>query len=139
MMDKNSYDDIIHYEYPRQLKHKRMSRSERAAQFSPFAALQGHSESIQERARLTNDKIILDENAKMLLNEKILNLLETHKKAIYIYFEKDLQKDGGQYVSYEGNLKRIDEIRQVLIFYDKKEIRIHDIYDIQSDSFVSIT
>ena len=44
----NRYDDIINLEPPVSKKHPPMDRLSRAAQFSPFAALTGHSEAIRK-------------------------------------------------------------------------------------------
>ena len=55
------YQSIINLEHPTSSKHPRMSRLQRAAQFAPFAALTGHDAAIQETARLTDQKIELDE------------------------------------------------------------------------------
>lgn len=49
MSDK--YDDIIDLPRP-ESKYPRMPRANRAAQFSPFAALTGHEEAIRETAQL---------------------------------------------------------------------------------------
>lgn len=47
------YDDIINLPHPTSKKHPRMSRQNRAAQFSPFAALTGYDAEIREMARQT--------------------------------------------------------------------------------------
>ena len=44
------YDDIINLPHPTSGKHHRMSMEQRATQFSPFAALSGHAESIEQAA-----------------------------------------------------------------------------------------
>ena len=49
----NGYEDIINKSRPVNNRHKRMSNYERAAQFSPFAALTGLGAAISETARLT--------------------------------------------------------------------------------------
>lgn len=49
----NKYDDIINLPRP-ESKYPRMPRANRAAQFSPFAALTGHEEAIRETASLQN-------------------------------------------------------------------------------------
>ena len=48
------YDDMIHLPHPTSSRHPRMSMADRAAQFSPFAALTGHGAAISETARLTD-------------------------------------------------------------------------------------
>ena len=57
------YDDIIHLPHHVSSKRPQMPMSDRAAQFSPFAALTGYDDAIQETGRLTEQKIELDEEA----------------------------------------------------------------------------
>ena len=64
------YDDMIHLPHPTSSRHPRMSMADRAAQFSPFAALTGHGAAISETARLTDRQIELSEDAKALLDQK---------------------------------------------------------------------
>ena len=68
------YDDIIHLKRPVSQNHPPMPMEERAAQFSPFAALTGYEKVIQEAARLTARQIELDEDAKQELNRELLEL-----------------------------------------------------------------
>lgn len=49
----HKYDDIINLPHPTSKRHPRMSPSDRAAQFSPFAALTGHDAAIRETERRT--------------------------------------------------------------------------------------
>lgn len=128
----SKYDDIInlkHYEP----KHPRMSRYARSAQFAPFAALTGYDEQVKETARLTNKKIELSEDMKYVIDMK-LQLIEEHIKeqpeVTILYFEKDKRKSGGKYLEYTGNIKRIDNIEQLLIFKNNKKIFLENIYDI---------
>ena len=65
------YDDIIHLPHPVSTKHARMSRIDRAAQFSPFAALTGYDAVITETGRLTDSSVELDESRKEVLNERL--------------------------------------------------------------------
>ena len=58
------YKDILYLPNPTSKKHPRMSMYDRAAQFSPFAALTGYDAQIQETARLTNTKIELSDDEK---------------------------------------------------------------------------
>ena len=92
-----SYDDILHLPHHVSATHPQMPVSERAAQFSPFAALTGHQKAIKEAARLTDEKIELDENSKTILDQKLQNLLEYSvdpPEATVTYFQKDSKKDG---------------------------------------------
>ena len=64
------YDDIINLPHPTSAKHPRMPLSDRAAQFAPFAALSGHSAALAETARLTDQRMELDEDARAALDLK---------------------------------------------------------------------
>ena len=94
------YDDIIDLPHPTSKKHPRMSRQNRAAQFSPFAALTGYDAAIRETARITEDRRELSEDAAVELNYKISLLQQEQagvKKIKVIYFRQDTTKDGGAY------------------------------------------
>lgn len=127
------YDDIINLPYKKSTNRKHMSISDRAAQFAPFAALTGHDEAIQETARLTDRKIYLDEYEIEELNRKIIELKDIEDKNPKIsvtYFVPDLKKDGGEYVTKTGCLKRIKDIEQEIVFTDGDEIFIKNIIGI---------
>ena len=70
----NGYEDIINKSRPVNNRHKRMSNYERAAQFSPFAALTGHEAAIKETARLTEEQVELD--VKEVSTEEFSKLFE---------------------------------------------------------------
>ena len=70
------YDDIVDLPHPVSRHHPQMPIADRAAQFSPFAALTGHDAAIKETARLTDRQIELDENSKSFLDEKLRMVLE---------------------------------------------------------------
>jgi len=55
MMQQDDFEDIINEKYPFDLPRPRMSMHERAAQFSPFAALTGYDSLIQETVRNTQE------------------------------------------------------------------------------------
>lgn len=106
------YDDII--DLPRHVSTTRpqMSRENRAAQFSPFAALTGYDAAIRETARLTDEKIELGEGAVADLDMKLgmlADLIDDHPEIAMIYFRPDEKKSGGSYVTVAGALKKIDE------------------------------
>lgn len=135
----SKYDDIIHLPHPEPLRHSRMSRRNRAAQFAPFAALTGHEEAIRETARLTESKIPLNEEDAARMNEKIALLnkaIATSKPNIIVtYFVSDKKKDGGAYVEFSGTLRHIDDCSKMLIFEDDTKIMIDEIREINSDLF----
>ncbi len=132
----NKYDKIINLPHYELKSHKRMSMESRAAQFSPFAALTGYSESIKETTRLTNEKIILSEDMKSKLNMKLQMIDERIKelpKVSIIYFVSDMKKSGGEYKEYTGNVRRIDKIGKKIVFIDKTIISLLDILNIKAD------
>lgn len=112
-------------------KYPKMSMSDRAAQFAPFAALTGHKESILEQQRTTQTKRILSNEEKLEINEKIIELMNLKSKCRIIYFEKDKTKSGGKYLNRVLSFKRIDELNKVLYFKENIQIQIDDIVDIE--------
>lgn len=112
-------------------KYPKMSMSDRAAQFAPFAALTGHKESILEQQRTTQTKRILSNEEKHEINEKIIELMNLKSKCRIIYFEKDKTKSGGKYLNRVLSFKRIDELNKVLYFKENIQIQIEDIVDIE--------
>lgn len=112
-------------------KYRKMSMSDRAAQFAPFAALTGHKEAILEQQRITQTKRILSNEEKLEINEKIFELMNLKSKCRIIYFEKDQKKSGGKYHTATYTFKRLDELNKTLIFKENVQIQIDDIVDIE--------
>ena len=112
-------------------KYPKMSMSDRAAQFAPFAALTGHKEAILEQQRTTQTKRILSNEEKLRINEKIIELMNLKSKCRITYFEKDKTKSGGQYMESVLSFKRTDELNKVLYFKENIQIQIDDIVDIE--------
>lgn len=112
-------------------KYPKMSMSDRAAQFAPFAALTGHKEAILEQQRTTQTKRILSNEEKLEINEKIIELMNLKSKCRIIYFEKDRTKSGGQYMESVLSFKRMDELNKTLFFKEHIQIQIDDIVDIE--------
>lgn len=112
-------------------KYPKMSMSDRAAQFAPFAALTGHKEAVIEQGRITREKRILSNEEKLEINEKIVELMNLKSRCRIIYFEKDRTKSGGQYMESVLSFKRIDELNKVLYFKENIQIQIDDIVDIE--------
>ena len=130
-----TYDDIIDLPHPVSKTHPRMSSIDRAAQFSPFAALTGHSAAIKETARLTDRKIELDEDAKSVLDMKqhILSVvIDEFPEITVTYFKPDEHKSGGKYLSVTGRLKKINEYERTLVLTGGESIPFDDILDIES-------
>ncbi len=133
----NKYDDMINLEYPFVSKHPRMSIYSRAAQFAPFAALSGYGEAIREEARVTYDKLSLDDDLSDEINRKIQIISDNIKNkpvACFKCYVSDKYKDGGNYVLVKGMVKKIDKYRGVIIL-DNDEVIIDNIIDISSDMF----
>ena len=126
-----AYDDIINLPHPSSAKHPRMPMSDRAAQFSPFAALTGHGAAIEETARITDRRIELTEEEKTVLDEKLRLLLETGGEGMITYFLPDERKDGGAYVAKLGTIKKIDPLEGRVILTDHTSIHIEDILEIE--------
>lgn len=127
------YDDMLNLPHPTSRRHSRMSRSDRAAQFAPFAALSGHGTAIAETARLTERRIELDEDVKAALDLKqqmLMDRIDEHPDVSVTWFQPDGKKDGGRYVTTTGRLKRIDEVERVLVMEDKTTVPLDDIISI---------
>jgi len=131
------YRDIINLPHHISKKRPQMDMEHRAMQFSPYAALTGFGDVINETARLTDGEASLDENAAEYVN-RALNMLaqtvNTRPRAEITYFQPDAKKDGGKYVTINGNVKKVDMYARKLIMEDGKEINIDSILYIQSDS-----
>lgn len=134
----SKYEDIIHLPHHVSTIHPQMSLHDRAAQFSPFAALTGHSGAIEETARLTESKIMLDENAISAINEQLNYLQEqlrgrTEAPEVTItYFIPDLKKAGGRYVTIQAAVKKIDDHTSTLVMTDGTIIPMQDIIQIEA-------
>ena len=138
---ETKYADIIGLPHHTSRTRPRMSVSARAAQFAPFAALTGYGAAIDETARLTDDRIVLDENAKAILDGKLQIIAEhiaEHPNVTVTYFEPDKKKSGGAYVSVTGQVKDIDEYERVLRLCDGLKIPIEQIFGIASVLFVEL-
>ena len=137
----HKYDDIINLPHHVSKKHPQISLHDRAAQFSPFAALTGHKAAINETARLTDEKQILSEDVIAKLNEQ-LNLIKENISSNPIvtitYFVPDDRKSGGAYISNTGVVKKINEYNHTVVLTDKTVIPIEQISEIQSDIFSEI-
>ena len=112
-------------------KYPKMSMSDRAAQFAPFAALTGHKEAVIEQGRITQEKRILSNEEKLEINEKIVEMVSLKSKCRITYFEKDKTKSGGKYIQNVLSFKRLDELNKTLFFKENIQIQIEDIVDIE--------
>ena len=128
------YDDIIQLPHPDSPRHPRMSLHDRAAQFSPFAALTGHGTAIAETGRLTDSRIELDEYEMARVDAELQRLQELLPDRLTVsitYFVPDEQKEGGSYQTVIGAVKRIDPIDGIIQMADRRVIPIADIFGIE--------
>ena len=139
-MDKN-YDDIINLPHYISKKHPQMSIEARSAQFAPFSALTGYDDAIKETARLTDERIEIDDGLKIILNNKLQYVLENLKlkpEIIFTYFVYDDKKIGGKYVEKIGVVKKIDMVEQYVMLIDKTKIPVLEIINITGEIFNSM-
>ena len=127
------YDDIIDLPRPKS-KHEPMPMSDRAAQFSPFAALTGYGDAIDETARLTDARIELseEERAELDYRQQYLSTLDSPMVTV-TYFVPDERKSGGAYVTHTGVLKRVDEVESMVVFKDGLRVPLDEVMDIKCE------
>lgn len=134
------YEDILYMPHHVSTKHPPMSASDRAAQFSPFAALTGHDAAIQETGRLTDVQVEQSEELRALLDRKQQYLATLERPEVTVtYFLPDGRKDGGAYVTATGQLKRIDPVERVLILAGGQSIPLDDIIDVNSPELIDLS
>jgi len=127
------YRDIIELPHPTSKHHTQMASVDRAAQFSPFAALTGHSDVIDETARLTDERIVLSEDKIAELDHKLQMIAEriNERPEIKItFFKEDKLKEGGAYIDIVGRVRMIDRYKRALIMMDDAEIMFENIIEI---------
>lgn len=134
------YDDILHLPHHVSSTRKRMTMAERAAQFSPFAALAGYDEAVRETGRVVDQRVELSEEEKAVLDRKqqiILAALERGEqpKVTVTYFQPDRKRDGGEYVRYTGTVKGHKETENALAFADGTEIPLSSVFDLAGKVF----
>lgn len=131
MNDK--YKDMLFLSHPDSPRHPRMSLQDRAAQFSPFAALTGYEDALKETARLTDQFAELDEDRKQEIDRQLFFLQQhqkEHRKIKITYFVPDIRKEGGNYTELEGIVKKIDENDRSLWIEDIK-ISLDNVYQLE--------
>lgn len=136
-----SYDDILNLPHHVSATRPQMPMSDRAAQFSPFAALTGYDAAIKETGRLTDEKIQMDEEALNILNMKFQLLIDSLGKSPEVtitYFKPDERKAGGAYLEVIGIVKRLDDFERLIIMQNGMKIPMDDILNIEGEIFVSL-
>lgn len=136
MDDIHKYDSIIDLPHQQSKTRLHMPLEDRAAQFAPFAALNGHSEAIRESERRTEEKPSLTEEEADALNRKtafLCELLEEGRQPEISLscFQPDERKSGGSCIAVSGRLRRIDPEAGTFTFADGTAVRAGDILEIQ--------
>lgn len=134
MSEKNPYEDIIHLPHHVSDHHPQMPRAERAAQFSPFAALTGYDAAIRETARLTDPKAELEERELEELNENLRRLqdhIQDRPEVELTYFQPDTRKEGGAYRTIRGPVRRMNAYEQYIEMEDSTRIFFTDMVKIR--------
>ena len=132
------YNDILNMPYPNpEIEKDFPDKILRAAQFAPFAALTGYDEAVEETARLTDDKMELDEYQKAELNDKLLFLDNSKydEEVTITYFVHDNKKSGGAYVTRKGIVLKVREYEKDVIMDDGTKVAIDDIIAIDGNQF----
>ena len=135
------YDDIINLPHPTSQRHPRMPIHDRAAIFSPFAALSGHGTAIAETARLTERRIELDEDTRAELDRRqaiLLGHMDEQPEVTITWFQPDERKDGGAYLTATGRLKKLRELERLLVLADGTEIPLEDVVALESGIFQTL-
>jgi len=132
------YDDIINHPHHVSRNHPQMSMHDRAAQFSPFAALTGYEAAVGETARLTEQRRELDEQESAELNRRLSFLaskLDEHPEVTIEYFVPDDRKVGGSYVTITGMVEKIFSMERIIAMSDGQVIRIADVQSLDGKIF----
>ena len=127
--NNHKYDSILHLPHHVSATRAPMPMSDRAAQFSPFAALTGFDAAIAETGRLTQEKNELDEEQLCLLNRKLQLLMDdpAEREVTLTFFRPDSRKDGGAYVTVTGFLKKVDSYERIIVMTDGTKIPMEDV------------
>lgn len=135
---KNSYEDIIYLPHHVSQKHPQMTMQERAAQFSPFAALTGYGDTLKETTRLTDEWIEPDEQEKEELNRRLRQAVEEKLKVNITYYIPDAKKQGGTYATTTGVIRKIDEYAGTVKMLAGEIIPIENIHGVENHGFDDI-
>ena len=122
MQITNRYDDIISLPHHQSKTRPHMPLIDRAAQFSPFAALTGYDDAVKETARQTERKAELSEEMQACLQEKL----------------QILQAQIPTKPTVRGEIKRIDEYRRVIVLLEEESERRNDVPEIERRKEISL-
>ena len=135
------YEDIINLPHHISPTRQQMPMSDRAAQFSPFAALTGYDAAIKETGRLTDERIELDEEALTALDMKYQLLIDAFDDAPEVtitYFQPDERKAGGKYITATSAVKKVDDFERRITMQNGTKIPMDDVLSIDGKMFSSL-
>lgn len=131
---KDNYEDIIHLPHHVSKTRPPMSMADRAAQFSPFAALTGYEDAIRETGRLTDERLEAGEERLAVLNTQfqiLMDHLVDHPEINVTYFVPDDRKAGGSYLTARGRVRKVNEFERLLILADGSRIPMDDVVEME--------
>lgn len=140
-MPDSKYDAILHLPHHVSEKHPPIPMEERAAQFSPYAALTGFGAVINETRRLTDPRQILSEETLAQLNRQYQLLLEhlpERPEITVTFFQPDGRKDGGAYLTLTGRVKKVAAYEQRLGLEDGSVIAMENIMAMDGELFAGM-
>ena len=136
----SNYEEILHLPHHVSKTHPRMSLEARSAQFAPFSAVTGYEDEVSEVARVTENQIEVTDEIRNDINKKLSYIKHNPRQQVSItFFVKDTKKQGGKYETITGlvngdiiyaRVKKIDDIKNIIILNDGKVIRMEDIIEI---------
>ena len=134
------YSEIIDLPHHQAEYRPHMPVASRATQFAPFAALAGFEDMVDYTTDLQNRqrKRDFDQNKIEILDRKLCILTKalSEKPSIEVtYFDKSVNRVGGGYVSYVGDIIKIETNPIKLIMQDGKNILGKDIVEINGEPF----
>ena len=133
---REKYDDMLFLPHYVSAVHPQMPRHDRAAQFSPFAALSGYDAVLQEAGRLTTLQKELDEGVQAELDKQLrvlAGLLDQHPAVTVTWFRPDGKKEGGDYLIATGAVRKIDAYREVVILEGGEQIPFRDLLSLSGE------
>ena len=136
--DPHRYDDMLALPHHVSSTHPQMPLANRATQFAPFAALTGYGAAVNETARLTDRRMELDDEQKLLLNSKLQLIRESLRARPGVsvtFFQPDLKKAGGAYVTVTGTVKKVDEYERRIVMANDVLIPIDEVIAIDGELF----
>ena len=130
MKNIKDYYDIIHLS-PLHQNRKKMSLSLRAKIFSPFAALDGYEDKIDDKSKIKINKKELTDDQKNELNDNIIYLSSIDYKEKEIMISYYTFNDNELFINNKkSKIKRIDLTLRNIILKDKEKIDFDNIIKI---------